>query len=349
MAAMQRRTRLILLSVVLTVAALLLAAVIGLYVLLQPQRITDLLRHQAQRIGLTLSLNAPAEPTLWPQPALVLHGLTLSADNRPVLVAARARVELPWDTLFGGPVAITQLELDTLQLDVARLGDVLGNLKSETAGTPQLPHINAGIRIDHGTLTQNGTVLLDHMHMETGPLLPEQAFNLQLTANANDKPFTLTLRTTPQPTPDALKFADTHITYKTSSGAHAVLDGEADWRGGNNIRLTLHGNITDNDNRRYTTQLQLIPGRQSFVCHLIARGPGMNARLHLPTSEMVAWWHEVSNPALKGPLPLPPMDGVIEAEQLDAGSVHMEGLRMTAGAAAASSTPAAASSAPATP
>lgn len=349
MAAMQRRTRLTLLAVVIALAALLLAAVIAVYVLLQPQRITDMLRDQARQAGMTLALSAPAEPTLWPQPALVLHGLTLSANNRPVLVAARARVELPWRTLLGGPPTITQMELDTPRLDLSRLSRAVAGMNHGGSGVPELPRIKAGIVINHGSLVQDGKLMLDDMHLETGALLPDHVFSLQLTASMHGQAFKLTLLTTPHPTPQALQFEHIHITLDTPPGHAGVLDGKAVWRGGANIHLTLQGHFTGKNDNQYATNLELVPADRSFVFNLAVTGPGMDSHLRLPLSGLVDWWQQVSDPEVVDELPLPPLDGTITADQLDIGGVQMEGLRLTAGTAAASSAPAAASSAPAKP
>lgn len=351
MTAMHRRTRLILLTVAIALAVLLLAAVIAVYVMLQPQRITDMLRNQARQAGLTLALSAPAEPTLWPQPALVLHGITLSANNRPVLVAARARVALPWRTLLGGPPTITQLELDTPRLDLSRLSRVLSGLHKGTSGTPELPRINTGIRINHGSLVRDGQVMLDDIQLETGALQMDRIFSLQLTATTQNQPFKLTLLTTPHQTPDALQFKHIHITLHMPSELTGVLDGQANWHGGANIHMALHGLFTRDDKHHYATQLELIPdtAKHEFVFKLAVTGPGMNTHLRLPISELVDWWKQVSNPTATAELPLPPLDGTVTAKQLDIGGMHMEGLHLTAGAAAASSVPAPASSAPVQP
>ncbi len=349
MIAMQRRTRLTLLAVVIALAALLLAAVIAVYVLLQPQRITDMLRNQARQAGMTLALSAPAEPTLWPQPALVLHGLTLSASNRPVLVAARARVELPWRALFGGPPTITQLELDTPRLDLSRLGRVVAGLDRGGGGVPELPRIKTGIIINHGSLVQDGKLVLDDLHLETGTLLPDHVFSLQLTASVHARPFKLTLLTTPHLAPQALQFEHIHVTLDTPGGHHGFLDGRVAWRGGADIHLALQGHFTGSKDKRYATRLELLPANRSLTFELAVTGPGMNSHLLLPLSDLADWWRQVSDPEAVDELPLPPLDGTVTAEQLDFGGVHVEGLELDAGAAAASSTPAPASSAAATP
>lgn len=351
MAAMHRRTRLTLLAVIIALAVLLLAAVIAIYVMLQPQRITDMLRNQARQVGLTLALSAPAEPTLWPQPALVLHGITLSASNRPVLVASRARVVLPWRTLLGGPPTITQLELDSPRLDLSRLSRVLSGMHNGTSGTPELPRINIGIRINHGSLVRDGKVMLDDIHLETGALQMDRIFSLQLTATVHDQPFKLTLLTTPHQTPDALQFRHIHIALHMPSELNGILDGQANWRGGANIHMTLHGVFTRDDKHDYATRLELTPNttNHEFVFTLAVTGPGMNTHLRLPISELADWWKQVSNPTVTAELPLPPLDGTLTAKQLDIGGIHMQGLHLTAGTAAASSVPAPASSAPVQP
>lgn len=351
MATMRRRIRLILLTAVISITALLLAASIAVYSLLQPKRITDMLRDQAHQAGMALVLGMPAEPTLWPQPALVLHSLTLSSNNRPVLVVARARVVLPWRTLFGGPPNITRIELDAPRLHLRQLGRLLDKNNQAGNKSPTLPHVNAGMRISHGSVVNKGNLLLDDLRLETGPLLPSHVFNLLITASAYERPFKLTLLATPRQRDDGIQFDNIHITLDADSGASLVMDGKAGWKGGATIDLALDGTLHRDDGRSYRTAVRMTPPQagQPNAFNLTLAGPGLNADLDLPPSQLADWWQEVSRPNTNAELPLPPLDGTIDADRLDIGDTHIEGLHLESGSAIpapASSTPDAAGSMP---
>lgn len=333
MATMRRRLRLILLTVVISVTAVLLAASIAVYSLLQPKRITDMLRDQAHQAGLALVLGAPAEPTLWPQPALVLHSLTLSSNNRPVLVAARARVVLPWRTLLGGPPNITRMELDAPRLHIDQLDHLLQRQPGHDDRSPVLPHVNAGMRISHGSIVNNGKLLLDGLDLETGPLRPNRVFNLLIRASAYEQPFKLTLLATPRQRDDGIGLENIHITTDAESGARMVLDGTAAWLGGADIQLSLDGTLHRQDGRSYLTSISMSPPDtdQPSEFNLDLDGPGLHANLDLPPSRLADWWQEVTRPNTTADLPLPPFDGHIEAERLDLGDTHIKGLRLQSG------------------
>lgn len=353
---MQRRTRLTLIAIAAVLSMLVLAAVLAVYLLLQPERFTSVLRSQARKAGLVLTLSAPAEPTLWPQPALVLHGLTLSVDNRPVLVAARARLVLPWHTLLGGPTTITRLELDAPRINLAQLGPVLAHMNQGRSGTPSLPHIDAGIRINHGSLARGGDLLLDDIHLETGPLAPGRIFSLQLSADtAEGTPTTLTFLMTPHASDQVITLDNMHITASGPSGLACTLDGRATWRGGADVTMMLAGTLQRSNQRTYNLALRLDRAANDipFMFHLKLDGPGLGADVDMSPSRLADWWNTIGNassanaPATS--LPLPPVDGTIDAREITVGGTHIKGLHVRMGTAAASSAPATATSTPATP
>lgn len=347
MTIMHRRMRLTLLIVTAVIAALILAAVLSLHLLLQPQRFTDMLRSQAHQAGLELTLNAPAEPTLWPRPALVLHGLTLSSDNRPVLVAARGRLVLPWRTLLGGTTAITRLELDAPRLNLAQLGPALADMHHEKSTSPSLPRIDAGVRINHGSIVRGNDLLLDNLHLETGPLSPGHIFSLQLTGrSARGIPVKMTLLMTPHQQPDAIALDNIHITASSGEHFESILDGQALWRGGANVDLTLRGNFTRSRDRHYTVALELAPAQPdaSPTLHVDMHGPGLAVDLYLPPSRLVDWWHQVGGQYSQASQFLPPLRGTVKATELAFGDIRVEGLHLSAGPAPASSAPAPAAS-----
>ncbi len=108
---MSRRLRLILLVLGGFALALVLAAVIAVYLLLQPERFTRMLQTQARTAGLELNLASPASPTLFPRPALDLDGITLNARGRQRAdPAGRAR---PAGTALAHPLRWPHRDLAT--------------------------------------------------------------------------------------------------------------------------------------------------------------------------------------------------------------------------------------------
>ncbi|HET7359115.1 MAG TPA: membrane assembly protein AsmA [Rhodanobacteraceae bacterium] len=346
---MSRRLRLSLLIAAGVVAAAALALLLAVYLMLQPARFTDLLRNSARQAGLELTLAAPAEPTLWPQPALVLRGLTLSAQGQPVLVAVRGRLVLPWHTLLGGPPAITRLELDAPRLDLEALRIALAQLPQHAGGAPNMPRIDAGILITDGSLVRGDSVLLDHIRLQTGVLAPGQVFDLQLDAQGpGGQPYAFTLRMTPRLARDMLVFDAVHLAASSPPQSQAQLDGTAQWRGGANLAMSLQGHLSQTPARDYAMAVQLLPasGDTPFVLGLKLDGADLHADLQLQPLQLAAWWSDVAGSGAAGNLPLPPLDGHVEAAKLDFGAVHIEGLQLRAGNAlpAAGSAPAPAAS-----
>jgi AsmA protein len=64
--------RWIAIGVLVVLAALAVALAIYVHSLLQPQRFTSLLENDLAAVGLRLEMRAPAEPTLFPRPAVQL-------------------------------------------------------------------------------------------------------------------------------------------------------------------------------------------------------------------------------------------------------------------------------------
>ena len=135
---MSRRLRLTLLALGGFALAVVLAAVIAVYLLLQPERFTRMLQTQARSAGLELNLASPASPTLFPRPALDLDGITLNAEGAgaPILLAAHGQLVLPWHTVLGGPTVISQLQIESPRVDLDALQDWLSALPAQPAGAP---------------------------------------------------------------------------------------------------------------------------------------------------------------------------------------------------------------------
>ncbi len=335
------------------VGALLLATVVGVYWLLQPDRFTASLQTQARAIGLDLSLASPASPTLFPRPALELQGITLneSGATMPILLAARGRLALPWHTLFGGPTTISRLEIDAPRVDLDALQTWLGHLPSSEGGRPpQIPRIDTGILISRASLVRGNDILLDNLALETGQLHPGKPFSLDLTArDAGGDPVQLHLLATPRMSGEGMSFQD--IGLHLSHGADTTIDlrGNARWHGAADASADLDGHMDLADAGRYDLSLLLMPAdlRDPLLLKLHLAGPGRSADVRLPPLQLASWWSELAD-AKGGQLVMPPGSGHIDVDHVELGGISAEGLSLDLGdgiPAGAASAPAPASSA----
>lgn len=349
---MRRPWRIALISVAAVIAVLVLAGVITVYVLLQPERFTQMLQGQAREAGLELSLSQPASPSLFPRPALELKGITLSAEGAtaPIMLAARGRLVLPWRTLFRGPTVISQLEIDAPRLDLTALQAWLAQLPASSASpAPALPRISAGVVIRDGSLVRGNSLLLDKLNLQSGPLQPDHVFSLGLDAlDAARDPVQLRLLTTPVVAASSLQLQDINLHAAHGSGTVLDLRGQASWRGGADASASLAGQLDQADAGRYQVALELTPATHDapLLLSLKLDGPGNHVNLALPPLGLVAWWSSLDDPARPQPS-MPPATGSIEAGSLDLGGFSVQGLSVQFGADVAA--PAAAGSAPAPP
>lgn len=249
-------------------ALLLIVALAGILIvrsLLQPQRFTALLQSQLANADLTLSAGKPAAPALWPHPAVRLQGFSLSNAGAamPLLTATQARIVVPWRALLHRELLIERIEIDSPRIDLEQLQALLARLP-QNAGAPQLPHIGTGVRISDGTLVRGDTPLLLDINAETGPLLPQTPFRLDLSALDNTgSAGALSLRTTPMRKVDALTFEHTGIgiaierspATDATQMLRAQLSGNALWRGGAAITAELSGTLTTPVPRALTSNI----------------------------------------------------------------------------------------------
>src|SRR5215469_14574895 len=150
-----RPLRLLLIACASVLGGIAFVVLVALYLLLQPDRFTKMLKEQANQAGLQLTLSSPASPTLFPRPALQLEGITLVArdtgsttTNMPILLAANGRMVLPWRALFGRQVDISRLQINSPRVDLDALQAWLMNLPSQSATVPEeIPRIATGVRI----------------------------------------------------------------------------------------------------------------------------------------------------------------------------------------------------------
>ena len=314
----------------------MLATAVGLYLLLQPDRFTANLQAQARQAGLQLSLASPARPTLFPRPALELEGITLNEPDAsmPILLAARGRLALPWRTLFGGPAAITRLEIDAPRVDLDALQTWLAHLPDGGAGgAPQIPRIATGILISRASVVRGNDTLLQNLTLETGQLNPGKPFSLDLTGrDADGHPVELRLLATPRMDGPGMRLED--IALHLSHGPSTTLDlhGDARWSGAADAAADLAGQLDHADRGRYAVSLRMTPAgaRAPLSLALKLDGPDNHLDVRVPPLQLADWWSRL-NDEEGAALTMPPGQGHLEAGSLEAGGVGIEGLRVDFG------------------
>jgi len=206
-----RPLRVLLVTSASIAAGLVLVILVALYLLLQPDRFTELLKEQANNAGLRLTLSSPASPTLFPRPALQLEGITLVANSAspnamPILLAANGELVLPWRTLLGRQVMISRMQINSPRVDLDALQAWLMNMPPQ-AVPEEIPRIATGVRIRNGSIVQNNSELLSNVSLDTGRLSPGQAFWVNLSAKETDgTPLQWQLSTIPRIADGALQF-----------------------------------------------------------------------------------------------------------------------------------------------
>ncbi|MEO7068794.1 MAG: AsmA family protein [Rhodanobacter sp.] len=316
--------------------AAVLAAAIAVYLLLQPDRFTAMLQEQASSVGLELHLASPAQPTLFPRPALELSGITLNAEgaNAPILLAARGRLALPWRTLFGGPTVISQLQIDGPRVDLDALQDWLSSLPVQPGDSVlNIPRIATGVSISRGSVVRGNQMLLGNVSLETGSLLSGHPFPFDLSATTpTGTPLQMQLTATPRIQGSALQLDA--IALHFTQGKSLVLDltGDAHWQGAADASASLGGKLQETNAGQYDISAALTPADQTdpLLLTLKIDGPNDHIDLRLPPLAVANWWNQLSSePAPK--LSTPPGDGHLEVASVNVGGVHIEGLTILAG------------------
>lgn len=331
-----RRLKLSLIGLGSLVAILLLAAVVTVYVLLQPDRFTAMLQDQARAAGLELHLASPASPSLFPRPALDLRGITLNAEGAttPILLAARGRLALPWRTLLGGPTVINELQIDSPRVDLDALQDWLASLPSPPESPSlNIPRIGTGVSITRGSVVRGNQLLLDEVSLKAGSLMSGQPFPLSLSATtASGRPLQLRLVATPRISGNALQLQQIALHLSQGAGTQLTLNGHARWHGKRDAAATLAGTLDDADAGKYAVSLALTAARtdKPLLVALKLDGPGNHADLRIPPLALAQWWAALNDK--QGPrLTVPPGSGSATIDHIDAGSVSITGLSVQAG------------------
>ncbi|HVI54093.1 MAG TPA: AsmA family protein [Luteibacter sp.] len=330
---MNRRLRIGLLAVAGLVAAIVVAALIAMYVVLQPERFTALLQSRARAAGLELTLASPASPTLWPKPSLELDGITLrgNAGGTPLIVASRGKLVLPWRTLMGGEATISRLEVEGARIDLDAVSAYIDSLppRPSTAGAI-LPAIDAGFRVSRSTLLRGNRLLLSNVDIDAGRLANDHRFTLTINAStADDAPYALDLATTPSLARGILTLDDLDLDIAGKGRFSATLRGDATWRGGADVGASMAGRVTRTAAAPYDVVLGITPANQQDPLSIAMKidGEQDHADLHLPPLALADWWTGMQ--AGHSPT-LPPVQGSVDATQVDIGSVHIKGLRVRA-------------------
>lgn len=373
--------RWIALAIFVVLIALAIALAIYVHRLLQPQRFTALLESDLAAAGLTLNMQAPAEPALFPRPAVQLHAFSLTniGSDRPVLTASGATIVVPWRALLHGEVAIERVDIDAPRMDVGELESMLARLPHH-AGPPRLPTIATGIHMSRGTVIRNGAPLLFDFSVETGALAPGNAFRLDAAARTSaGRRFVASVATIPSATRDGVIDLDPLQIHLTEQhGTSLLLDGHGSWRGGEDLAMQLKGTLRHRalvpaavSSVAASAESAVSPSaaqtRQTVADKVVldvwpARGPTpMTATLkldgddahvdmRLQPTELVSWWNRLL-PATPGQPPGPlPFTGKAQVRELDLGWLKATGLSIDAGpdlapASGASTAPAPASAA----
>ncbi|HJU25925.1 MAG TPA: hypothetical protein VJ722_04550 [Rhodanobacteraceae bacterium] len=332
----------------------LIAALLFVRSLLQPQRFTALLQSQLADAGLILSVDRPAAPALWPHPAVQLQGFQLSSigSNAPLLTATEARIVVPWRALLHRELAIERLEIQSPRIDLDQLQALTSKLP-HTSGAPQLPRIGAGIRVNDGTLVRDDQPLLFDIDAETGALLPDVPFHLTASAhNGEDRGGKLVLAALPHHQGDALRFDQIRLDAQIERGPRALLTGNAVWNGGNDVAATFQGALTlptqtvtsassastpgssATATREYALVLRITPARGTapLIAALKLDGANEHADVRISPEALMDWWRTVLAAAPGKPLTLPPLQGHVQADEIGYGPLRMQGVTIDAGA-----------------
>lgn len=353
----QHPLRWITLAIVALLVALIVAIVIYVHAQLQPQRFTALLESTLSSAGLTLKLQAPAEPVLFPHPGVELQGfsLTNAGSSTPWLTANSATIVVPWRALLHGEVAIERVDIDTPHIDLAGLETLLGRLPHHQ-GPPRLPAIATGVHMRNGTLATRGQPLLSAFSLDTGALTPGQPFHLDASARTvSGRIISASLATVPMPPRDgAIEFTSIRMNLSERDGISLQLQGNGQWHGGTDLAMQLKGtlqhvslapasatsagktpakSVVANHATIDQVALDLTPARgaEAMTATLKLDGPDAHVDLRMQPTQFGTWWNRVLAVKPTPPAIPMPLSGTAKVQQLDLGWMQASGVTLEAG------------------
>ncbi len=358
--------RWIVLAIVAVLVVLAIALAVYVHGLLQPQRFTALLENDLAAAGLRLDMQEPAEPTLFPRPAVQLHAFSLTSigSNRPVLQAAGATIVVPWRALLHGEVAIERIDVDAPRIDLGEVESLIARLPHRTsaARAPRLPTIATGIRMSRGTLTRKGTPLLFDLSLRTGALAPGKTFRLDASARSpGGRQFVASVQTVPSvPHDGVIGFDPLQVRFTTGPAVELVLDGHASWRGGTALAAELGGTLrhpaaappaaaaatvapggstgaTASGARgrpatvdKVALTVRPAQGSTPLTATLELAGDDARVDMRIRPSEFGPWWNRLLTAGPGQPPPPLPFTGTAQLRELDLDSLKATGIRIEA-------------------
>lgn len=364
--------RWIVLAVIAVLVALAIALAIYVHGLLQPQRFTALLENDLAAAGLRLNMQEPAEPTLFPRPAVQLQAfsLTIIGSDTPVLQATGATIVVPWRALLHGEVAIERVDIDAPRIDLGEVESLVARLPHRTGATraPRLPTIATGIRMSRGTLTRNGTPLLFDFTLQTGALAPGKPFRLDASARTSGgRRFLCSVETVPSvPHDGVIDFEPLQVHFTTRPGLALDLQGHASWRGGTDLAAQFEGTLehpaaapaaattaakaatgastgTGNPGPRaralvidkVAVELEASHGSAPLLATVKLTGEDAQLDMRIRPTEFGTWWNRLLS-ATPGQQPAPmPFTGTAHLRELDLDGFKATGIHIEATPASA--------------
>ncbi|MGH8184635.1 MAG: AsmA family protein [Rhodanobacteraceae bacterium] len=358
----QHRLRWIALVTGVVVVALLIALAVHVNALLQPQRFTNLLENDLASVGVNLELQAPAQPALFPRPAVRMQGFSLTnqGSSTPILQASGATIVVPWRALLHGEVAIERVEVEAPRIDLGELKTLLARLPHHR-GPPRLPTIVTGVHMSQGTLTDHGTPLLFELGVDTGELVPGRRFQMDVSARSADgHRITASLATVPSsPHDGTIDLDPLQLAFSKHGGVSLQLDGQGHWQGGETFAMQLNGSLrhpsfappppapsaapagsapptsqpangSGTTTDKIALSIQPARGKTPITIALKLDGNDAHVDLKLQPTEFGDWWQRLlaSSPDHPpGPLPF---TGQAQVQKLDLGWLQATGLRIDA-------------------
>lgn len=311
--------------------ALLLLAVVGVRVLLEPSRLSAFLLAQAsQATGLSLALATPADVGLWPDLHLALHDLSAAHGPLRVLRVDRVDAVLPWSALWSDTLQIRELRLVAPRVDLPAMQAWLAS-RPARAGGPALPRIDAAVDIRGAQLAGDGWIV-DNLSLQLPALRPGERTELSFAgafargAGARATPFEGRLATTPSAQADGLHLDEVHLTLASPAAITAqgaVVLGEP-------MSAALRGAIewpTDwpplplpRDDGARVVDFVLDHAQGEWRGSLSRDDAGLDFTLR--AGDLAAWRADPAAPLL------PPLAGSARAERLQFGGVELRGVEL---------------------